>query len=47
MYPADGTDPEELLRAADVAMYLAKGEGSGIAIYDPARDENDTARLAL
>ena len=47
MYPADGTDPEELLRAADVAMYLAKGEGSGIATYDPARDENDTARLVL
>ena len=47
MYPADGPDPEALLRAADVAMYLAKGEGSGIATYDPARDENDTARLAL
>ena len=46
-YPTDGTDPEALLRAADVAMYLAKGERSGIAAYDPARDENDTARLTL
>ena len=30
--PTDG----ELMRRADVAMYLAKGAGGGVALYDPA-----------
>jgi diguanylate cyclase (GGDEF)-like protein len=33
--PAHGADIESLLRAADVALYRAKGARSGFMIYDP------------
>jgi diguanylate cyclase (GGDEF)-like protein/PAS domain S-box-containing protein len=37
MYPTDGELPEDLLRKADKAMYLAKGRGgSNCQLYDPA-----------
>ena len=37
MYPADGEGPDELLRNADKAMYLAKSRGGGnYQLYDPA-----------
>ena len=37
MYPADGELPEDLLRNADKAMYLAKSRGGGnCQLYDPA-----------
>jgi diguanylate cyclase (GGDEF)-like protein len=38
---------EELLRRADVAMYQAKREGQVVAVYAPARDTADPARLSL
>jgi diguanylate cyclase (GGDEF)-like protein len=43
--PVHGTDFEVLMRRADVAMYVAKGEGTGIELYDAARDPNSPARL--
>lgn len=45
--PADGTDASALLRHADVAMYAAKREAGGMALYDPATDQNSPDRLAL
>jgi diguanylate cyclase (GGDEF)-like protein len=43
--PQHGDEPEVLMRRADVAMYVAKGEQTGIEVYDVARDPNSPARL--
>jgi diguanylate cyclase (GGDEF)-like protein len=43
--PIHGEDFEVIMRRADVAMYVAKGEGTGIEVYDAARDPNSPARL--
>ncbi len=43
--PQHGEDVEVLMRRADVAMYVAKGEQTGIELYDVARDPNSAARL--
>jgi diguanylate cyclase len=45
--PADGTDMDELVQRADVAMYLAKADHSGVCRYDPSRDYYDAAKLNL
>jgi diguanylate cyclase (GGDEF)-like protein len=47
LYPDHATEDGELLRRADVAMYLAKGSGGGVALYDPRRDLHTRDRLAL
>jgi diguanylate cyclase len=47
VYPEHATEDGELMRRADVAMYLAKGAGGGVALYDPARDLHTRDRLAL
>jgi len=45
---AIGCDPEELLRAADVAMYRVKAGGKGHhAFYEPAMDDAVFSRLEL
>jgi diguanylate cyclase (GGDEF)-like protein len=44
---SDHTDPDELLRRADVAMYQAKDSGRQVAVYAQARDSADLSRLAL
>ena len=46
-WPVHGEDADELLRHADVAMYLAKGARTGCELYDPARDPYGPERLAL
>lgn len=43
----DGTDPGELLRRADVAMYQSKDTGRQVAIYARSKDSADLGRLAL
>ncbi|HYC92059.1 MAG TPA: EAL domain-containing protein [Thermoanaerobaculia bacterium] len=46
-YPAHADDAGTLLRRADVAMYDAKRNQSGVAVYEPGRDEHSLRRLSL
>jgi diguanylate cyclase (GGDEF)-like protein len=46
-FPEHGEDANALLRAADVAMYVAKRAKSGYAVYDPAHDERRQEYLTL
>ena len=46
-YPTHGEDAETLVQRADVAMYLAKRQGRGEALYDPAEDPYVPERLLL
>jgi len=45
--PQHGGDVVSLLRRADVAMYAAKEDQQGQAVYDAARDAASAQRLAL
>ena len=45
--PEHGADVGTLLRRADVAMYVAKGDQSGVELYRPERDSNTKRRLGL
>jgi diguanylate cyclase (GGDEF)-like protein/PAS domain S-box-containing protein len=47
MFPEHGRSAEELLRRADVAMYIAKRTGSGHAVVDAAQEEATAKQLAL
>jgi len=47
LYPAHADDAGTLMRHADIAMYDAKREHSGIAVYEPGRDEHTLRRLSL
>ena len=48
MFPADGEDPAELLRHADIAMYAAKQRGkAGFCFYEPRMIQQASERLAL
>ncbi len=47
MYPEHGRTAEELLRRADVAMYIAKRTGSGQAVVDAAQEEATARQLEL
>lgn len=42
-----GTDPEQLLQRADVAMYAAKQARTGVRVYRAEDDQNTPRRLAL
>ncbi|HYC38756.1 MAG TPA: EAL domain-containing protein [Usitatibacter sp.] len=46
-FPEHGDDASALMRAADVAMYTAKRNKSGYAVYDPAHDERRQEFLTL
>jgi len=47
MTPDDGTDAKDLLRCADVAMYMAKQSQHGYAFYDRELDENHISSLTI
>lgn len=47
MYPDQASDFSTLLRYADVAMYCAKNDMSGVAYYDPEKDAHSPKRLSL
>jgi diguanylate cyclase (GGDEF)-like protein len=47
LFPDHGEDFDQLHRRADVAMYVAKASGGGVAIYDFEKDTNSLARLGL
>lgn len=47
VYPDHATDAEGLLRRADVAMYQAKRDRSGVEVYEARRDGNTPDRLGL
>jgi diguanylate cyclase (GGDEF)-like protein len=46
-YPEHGDDPTTLLQRADIAMYSAKRERAGVAVYDPSIDGNSERRLRI
>jgi diguanylate cyclase (GGDEF)-like protein len=46
-FPAHAGNGQELLQKADVAMYQAKTDGSGYAIYSSDRDRHTEQRLSL
>ena len=45
LYPDHGRTADEIRKNADVAMYVAKRRGGGVAVYDPVRDQADRDRL--
>lgn len=47
MAPAHGTDVDELLKLADVAMYSAKKRHLGVVRYDTSQNHYDASNLAL
>ncbi|GAB2614166.1 cyclic Di-GMP phosphodiesterase RmdB [Streptomyces capparidis] len=47
VFPDHAMDAEGLLRRADVAMYQAKRDRSGVEVYESSRDANTPDRLGL
>ncbi|HEX6487399.1 MAG TPA: EAL domain-containing protein [Candidatus Dormibacteraeota bacterium] len=46
-YPDHGADADTLVRHADIAMYAAKADPGGYALYAPSQDSNMLERLGL
>lgn len=46
-FPEDGTDSQQLLQQAEIAMYTAKRDRLDFAYYDAEQDEYSLNRLAL
>ena len=46
-YPEHGARAQTLIQRADVAMYVAKRNKTGHAIYNPKEDQHSVGRLAL
>ncbi|MGI8707596.1 MAG: putative bifunctional diguanylate cyclase/phosphodiesterase [Actinomycetota bacterium] len=47
IYPEHGSEADDLIQRADVAMYVAKESHAGFGIYDPAQDRHTPGRLLL
>jgi diguanylate cyclase (GGDEF)-like protein/PAS domain S-box-containing protein len=47
VFPDHGSDPDTLLRRADVAMYVAKRTQSQLSVYAPEQDQHSPGRLSL
>ena len=47
LMPDDGTDADELLQRADVALYVAKAQHAGVVRYNPSQDHYNAANLEL
>jgi diguanylate cyclase (GGDEF)-like protein len=47
LYPAHASDPQTLMRNADIAMYVAKRNRTGYTIYDPHYDTSQQEHLSL
>ena len=47
LVPEHGHDLETLLSRADIAMYSAKRESSGVAVYDPDADGSSLTRVGM
>ncbi len=47
IYPEHGPEPANLLRSADIAMYVAKRARNELAVYDPKHDTHNPDHLAL
>ncbi|CAN5297777.1 hypothetical protein BH23ACT9_BH23ACT9_03980 [soil metagenome] len=47
LYPAHGTDPDELLKNADLAMYEAKDTGGGASVFGAAAGGRAMRHLAI
>ncbi len=47
MFPQHGDEAAGLIQMADVAMYTAKQDQSGFAVYDAEKDQNSVRHLTL
>ncbi|MEA2490219.1 MAG: hypothetical protein QOH21_2011 [Acidobacteriota bacterium] len=47
LFPQHAADADTLMKRADIAMYDAKKNQSGSAVYEPGRDEHSLRRLSL
>jgi diguanylate cyclase (GGDEF)-like protein len=47
VFPQHGESAESLLQHADVAMYMAKRNNSGIMLYDVERDQHSVTHLSV
>jgi predicted signal transduction protein with EAL and GGDEF domain len=45
--PEHGTNADELLQRADIAMYAAKSNRTGYMVFDPSQDSSDPRKLTL
>jgi diguanylate cyclase (GGDEF)-like protein len=47
LYPQHADDADTLMKRADIAMYDAKKNQAGVALYEAGRDEHSLRRLSL
>jgi len=47
VFPTHGDSVDQLIKHADVAMYIAKQNQLGFCVYDPTKDEYSVSRFAI